>query len=96
MAAEEAAESSFWRRFNSNVGAWLGAVVAGGILYVPLRQSLGKGAIRLLKKAAGRFAGQNNTGRSDSFFCLCLAAWLKLQSSSGDIALEASLCRRCV
>lgn len=65
MAAEEAAESSFWRRFNSNVGAWLGAVVAGGILYVPLRQSLGKGAIRLLKKAAGRFAGQYNTGRSD-------------------------------
>ncbi|CAK9074334.1 unnamed protein product [Durusdinium trenchii] len=34
VAAEEAAESSFWRRFNSNVGAWLGAVVAGGILYV--------------------------------------------------------------
>lgn len=34
MAAEEAQESTAWKTFNSNVGAWLGAVVAGGILWL--------------------------------------------------------------
>ena len=34
IAAEEAQESTAWKNFNSNVGAWLGAVVSGGILYL--------------------------------------------------------------
>jgi len=34
IAAEEAQESTAWKTFNSNVGAWLGAVVAGGILWL--------------------------------------------------------------
>eukprot|EP00434_Breviolum_minutum_P005442 symbB.v1.2.004795.t1/scaffold270.1/size246978/6 len=34
VAEEEARESGAWRRFNSNIGAWFGAVISGGILYV--------------------------------------------------------------
>ena len=36
IAAEEAQESTAWKTFNSNVGGWLGAVVAGGILWLSL------------------------------------------------------------
>ena len=36
VAAEEAQESTAWKTFNSNVGAWLGAVVSGGILWLSL------------------------------------------------------------
>ena len=41
IAAEEAQESTAWKTFNSNVGAWLGAVVAGGILWLLLGTVLG-------------------------------------------------------
>ena len=42
IAAEEAQESTAWKTFNSNVGAWLGAVVAGGILWLSLGTGTGK------------------------------------------------------
>jgi len=34
VAEEEARESGAWRKFNSNIGAWFGAVISGGILYM--------------------------------------------------------------
>jgi hypothetical protein len=42
IAAEEAQESTAWKTFNSNVGAWLGAGVAGGILWLSLGTGTGK------------------------------------------------------
>jgi len=36
VAEEEARESGAWRKFNSNIGAWFGAVISGGILYMLL------------------------------------------------------------